>query len=87
MGHRYHCVAGLGVVMMAWLWSYAFYGTPAAAPKRQDEIVTAQLNAIANQLALRPETAIDLSDVSGEYCFNTGIGEGGHMTHYAIDPS
>ena len=54
--------------------------------KGQASIVAAELSTIANQLALRPETALDLSKVSGEYCFNVNLGEGGHMTHYAIDP-
>lgn len=59
----------------------------AAVKKDQAAIVAAELGAIANQLALRPETAIDLSDISGEYCFNVGLKEGAHMTHYAIDPT
>jgi hypothetical protein len=25
--------------------------------------------------------------VSGEYCFDVNLGDGGHMTHYAIDPT
>ncbi len=50
----------------------------------QASIVGAELSAIANQLSLRPETAIDFSKVSGEYCFFTGWDA--HHTHYAIDP-
>jgi hypothetical protein len=87
MEHRSHLVTGLRLGVMALLLSHVFDGTAAEAQKGQDAIVAAELNAIANQLALRPETAIDLSAVSGEYCFNTGIREGGHMTHYAIDPT
>ena len=88
MGPRSNGFAmGLWLMVMALLWSHEFHVTKAEAQKRQDKIVKAELNAIANQLALRPEMAIDLSDVSGEYCFNTGIQEGGHMTHYAIDPT
>ena len=47
-------------------------------------IVEAEIGTIANQLSLRPKTAIDFSKVSGEYCFFTGWD--GHHTHYAIDP-
>ena len=54
---------------------------------RQAEIVAGELATIAKQLSLRPETAIDLTKVSGEYCFNAGFGSGGHMTHYATDPT
>ncbi len=59
----------------------------ADARKNQAAIVAAELGAIANQLSIKPEMAIDLSEVSGAYCFNAGLGEGGHMTHYAIDPT
>ena len=58
----------------------------ADAKKNQAAIVAAELATIANQLSLKPEMAIDLSGVSGAYCFNAGLGQGGHMTHYAIDP-
>ncbi len=53
----------------------------------QAGIVGGELSAIANQLALKPEMAIDFTGVSGEYCFNGGLGEGAHMTHYAVDPT
>ena len=43
--------------------------------------------AIGTYLETHPEMVIDLSKVSGEYCFNTWKVKGGHMTHYAIDPS
>lgn len=59
---------------------------PASAKKDQASIVGAELAAIANQLSLNPDMAIDLSEVSGAYCFNAGLGKGGHMTHYAMDP-
>lgn len=62
-------------------------GIPSTAKaKSQGEIVAAEIAAFANQLSVRPETAIDLSKVSGAYCFNAGIGKGGNMTHFAIDP-
>lgn len=76
------CVMGAVVVSGLGLQSaYADEGT------RQAAIVGAELSTIANQLALRPETALDFSKVSGEYCFDVKLGEGGHMTHYAIDPT
>jgi hypothetical protein len=56
------------------------------AKKDQASIVAAELATIAHQLSLNPGLAIDLSEVSGAYCFNAGLGTGGHMTHYAIDP-
>jgi hypothetical protein len=54
--------------------------------RNQASIVAAELSAIANQLSIRPQTALDLSKVSGEYCFNVNLETGGHMTHYAIYP-
>jgi hypothetical protein len=59
----------------------------AAEPSPQAAIVAGELSTIANQFALRPDLAIDLTKVSGEYCFNAGLGAGGHMTHYATDPT
>ena len=59
----------------------------AGEKKDQAAIVGAEITAFANQLSLRPQTAIDFSSVSGEYCFNLGLGKGANMTHYAIDPS
>ena len=58
-----------------------------AGSKDQAGTVAAELSAIAHHLSLRPKTAIDLSGVSGEYCFNLGLGEGAQMTHFAIDPA
>ena len=43
--------------------------------------------AIGKYLENHPEMVIDFSDISGEYCVNTWKVKGGHMTHYAIDPS
>ncbi|MGH6933858.1 MAG: hypothetical protein ACREEE_15670, partial [Dongiaceae bacterium] len=48
---------------------------------KQSAIVAGEIAAIAKQLGLRPQTAIDLTEVSGEYCFNVGLDRGGHMTH------
>ncbi len=58
----------------------------AGEAQNQASIVGAELSTIAHQLALRPETAIDFSKVSGEYCFDVNLGAGGHMHHHAIDP-
>ena len=74
-------VMGISLVL-AWTVNVG----PAGAAKDQAGIVAAELSTIANQLSLRPDMAIDLSGVSGAYCFNTGLQDGGHMTHYAIDP-
>ena len=49
--------------------------------------VGAELQTIGAYLHAHPEMAIDLSAKSGQYCLNTGKRGGGHMTHYAIDPS
>ncbi len=54
---------------------------------KQAAVVGAELSAIAKHLQTRPKTAIDFSNVSGEYCFNVGLGKGANMTHYAIDPA
>lgn len=53
----------------------------------QASVVASEVSTIANQLSLRPQTAIDFSKVSGEYCFDVNLGEGGHMHHHAIDPT
>lgn len=55
--------------------------------RKQAALVGAEISIIAKHLQQRPETAIDFSGVSGEYCFETGLGKGAHMTHYAIDPT
>ncbi len=54
---------------------------------RQAAVVAAELGTIARHLQAQPAMALDFSQVSGEYCFNTWKAGGGHMTHYAIDPS
>ncbi len=54
--------------------------------KGQAAIVAEEIAAFSGLLAVRPSTAIDLSKVSGEYCFQVNLGKGGHMTHFAIDP-
>jgi len=73
--------------------SVAFCANAMAADEKKEEakpqasIVGAELSAIANQLGVNPDMAIDFTDVSGEYCFDVGLGDGAHMTHYAVDPS
>ena len=82
-------LAGVTVVVIG-LPNLGFAATEAekaAAAMRQAAVVGAELSTIAKHLQTRPKTAIDFSGVSGEYCFNVGLGNGGHMTHYAIDPS
>lgn len=59
---------------------------PLAGAAEQAAVVAAEISTFARHLQVRPRAAIDFSDVSGEYCFNLGLGRGGHMTHYAIDP-
>lgn len=64
-----------------------FQGFPSTVmAKSQSEIVAAEISTFAKHLSIRPETAIDLSGVSGAYCFNAGFQSGGQMTHFAIDP-
>ncbi len=42
---------------------------------------------IGAYIETHPEMILDFSKASGEYCVNTWKVKGGHMTHYAIDPS
>ena len=58
-----------------------------AKAMKQAAVVGAELSAIAKHFQTRPKTALDFSHVSGEYCFNAGLGKGAHMTHFAIDPA
>ncbi len=64
-----------------------FSAATTATAGDQGETVGAEISTFAKHLALDPDMAIDLTGVSGAYCFNAGIGDGGHMTHYAVDPS
>lgn len=57
------------------------------AGAQQASIVASEISTFARHLAVRPHTAIDFSRTSGEYCFNVNLGAGGHMTHYAVDPT
>jgi len=55
--------------------------------KNQASIATAEISVIANHLAHQPNAAIDFRAVSGEMCFDVNMKKGGHMTHYAVDPT
>ena len=61
-------------------------GANVATAGSGDKAAKAQA-AISNYIETHPEMIIDFSKVSGEYCVNTWKVKGGHMTHYAIDPS
>ena len=67
----------LGIVVLG----IGVRGMTAPAHADQAGIVGGEIAAFANQLGQNPDMAIDLTGVSGEYCFNAGIGDGGHMTH------
>ena len=59
-------------------------GAATAEPKGK----IAKSHAVLGQyLQKHPEMVIDFSKVSGEYCINALKVKGGHMTHYAVDPS
>ena len=51
------------------------------------ELPARAIDTIAALVKSHPEMVIDFSKKSGEYCMNTWKVGGGHMTHYAIDPS
>lgn len=59
----------------------------AGGEKTQGAKVAEGVAAVAKQLALRPQTIIDFTAVSGEICFNHGLGKGANMTHFATDPT
>ena len=42
--------------------------------------------AVTRLIAMNPGLAIDFSKESGEVCMNAGFANGGHMSHYAINP-
>ena len=58
-----------------------------AVAAERSEKVQAEIDTISQYLDSHPEMAIDFRDVSGEFCFNTWMVGGGHMTHYAVDPA
>lgn len=65
----------------------AFLGVANVASAASEDKAAKAKAAISNYIDTHPEMIIDFSDVSGEYCVNTWKVKGGHMTHYAIDPS
>ena len=90
MKHRHPIMIGVLLVVIALFISLPD-GTADEAkkkpPRGTDEVVAGELATIANQLALNPKSAVDFTHVSGEYCFSAGVGKGGHMTHFATDPT
>jgi hypothetical protein len=62
------------------------YMASAAVNKPQSAIVAGTVSTIATHLSMHPKTALDLSQVSNEYCINAKLGKGGMMLHFAIDP-
>jgi hypothetical protein len=72
----------------AWLLSALTCAVSGGETEKRDQasIVASEVSTLSYLLAVRPQTALDFSQVSGEYCFDVHLGEGGHMTHYAIDP-
>ncbi len=58
----------------------------ASAHERSSK-VQGEIKAFSSYVDSHPEMVIDFSEKSGEYCMNTWKVGGGHMTHYAIDPS
>ncbi|MFQ5328872.1 MAG: hypothetical protein ACE5D4_02660 [Thermodesulfobacteriota bacterium] len=77
----------LAVIVMGIILPLLNSTTALAGRGDQAATVAAEVSAFANLLDKRPQTAIDLSGVSGAYCFQVNLGKGGHMTHYAIDPA
>lgn len=50
-------------------------------------MIAGELSTIAKHLTLNPNSAVDFTHVSGEYCFSGNVNIGAHMTHYATDPT
>jgi hypothetical protein len=90
MEHRRPIVIGVLLVVIALLISLP-YGIAEEAkkkpPRGTGEVIAGELATIANQLALKPGTAVDFTHVSGEYCYSAGVGKGGFMTHFTTDPT
>ena len=58
----------LGIVVCAVLVGLAPQLTSAGEEAKQAEVVAGELGAFAKHLGMRPESAIDRTAVSGEYC-------------------
>lgn len=91
MEHRHTMVTGILLAVIVLLISNLSHSIADEAkkkpPRGTGDVVAGELTTIANQLALKPDTAVDFTPVSGEYCFSAGTKKGGHMTHYATDPA
>jgi hypothetical protein len=87
MGNRFDTEIWAILVVTVLLAGSVPHKALAQGKKGHPETVARELATIANQLGLRPETALDFTAVSGEYCFDAGLGKGAHMTHYAVDPT
>ncbi len=68
-------------------FALALLASATTVAAERSERVQAEIDTISQYLDGHPEMAIDLREVSGEFCFNTWMVGGGHMTHYAVDPS
>lgn len=71
------------------LLSATLLAAPAVlAEEPTQERIAADLTRNVSQLLIHnPDIAIDLSEVSGYHCFNTGLADGGFMVHFADDPA
>ncbi len=85
MEHRHTIVTGALLVIMSLFVINVPHGIAAEAKKRQaakpkrgtGDVIAGELTTIANQLALKPSTAVDCTHLSGEYCFSAGVGRVG----------
>ena len=73
-------VIGVALVMSVSHFAAAAGTEAEDAAKKMAALVAAEISTIANQLSLRPGTAIDFSKVSGQYCFFLGWDK--HHAHY-----
>lgn len=91
MKHRYVIVTGLSLLAMALVVGNVPHGIAAETKKKATrgtgEVIAGELSTIANHLTLSPNSAVDFTHVSGEYCFSADVNQGAHMTHYATDPT
>lgn len=71
--------------LLTGLVAFGVSGGPATADSG-DKVARTHA-ALGQYLQDHPEMVVDFSKVSGEYCINALKVKGGHMTHYAIDPS
>lgn len=80
--------AFVSAVVLASILAFAVSPVEAERPEpERAQIVAGTLAAVARHLALRPDAALDFKTQSGAHCINFGFGKGGHMVHYAVDPT